>query len=937
MARWPERARATRGRGRASVEGHESLALSAGWQAACEAPDRHPDVERLDERALDGLAWIPARVPGTAAGALRDAGGWRAGDERDFDAEDWLFRTRFDAKPAADGEQVVLLFDGIATVAEVYLNGERILASDSMFAAHELDVGTRLRAGAAANELTIRCRALKPLLAESRRPRARWRTKLVSERNLRFFRTMLLGRAPGFAPGPAVVGPWRGVRLERRRRIAVEGLRLRPRVQGEQGVLTVAASLRALAGARVESVEVELTRLLRAGADGDEDGKWAQTDASTAHAHRARLTVSGTADEPTASGELRVPGIERWWPHTHGEPVLYGARLMVSLTREGVASDGEAEPAAAGRAEIAIDAGRVGFRELAFGARPDHEILVDGIDLHVNGVNTFVRGAVWTPLDPAEMAPSEDELRAALEQAQEAGMNMVRLPGTGAYESKAFWDLCDELGMLVWQDFMFANFDYPIADEPFRETVEREARDVLAAVSGRPSLAVLCGNSEVEQQVAMLGLDPALGRGELFGELLPGLVAESGVDAAYVPSAPCGGGLPFRPDVGIANYYGVGGYRRPIEDARRAEVRFAAECLAFSNVPAGEYAQENGVPQDEGADWDFKTVRDHYLGLLYDIDPAELEREDRERYVQLAREATGEAMAEVFGEWRRASSTCGGGLVLWLRDLSPGAGWGLIDSDGVPKPAYRHLARALAPVAVWTIDEGLGGIVAHVANDRPEPLQATLRVACYRGGDVLVEQASAPVELAPNSNGEWNIESVLGHFADASWAYRFGPPAQDAIVVSLERDGAPPRDGVRPQNGASPGDGDGDSDSEQEADRVICQAIRFPAGRPLDRESDAQLGLTARLTKLASGAVEVELRTGRLLYGVRVEADGLQPSDGGFFIEPGTARTVTLRPSTTATRAKTAPERLRVMALNMDGSLELAFECDALATSGASP
>src|SRR5205807_10299132 len=129
--------------------------------------------------------------------------------------------------------------------------------------------------------------------------------------------------------------------------------------------------------------------------------------------------------------------------------------------------------------------------------------------------------------------------------------------------SAAFHDLCDELGLLVWQDFMFANLDYPIADEGFKASVEREAGVQLAALGGRPSLAVLCGNSEVEQQVAMLGLDPALGRGELVGELLPQAIAEAQIDAIYVPSAPCGGALPFRPDRGVANYYGVGGYRRP--------------------------------------------------------------------------------------------------------------------------------------------------------------------------------------------------------------------------------------------------------------------------------------------------------------------------------------------------------------------------------------
>ena len=108
---------------------------------------------------------------------------------------------------------------------------------------------------------------------------------------------------------------------------------------------------------------------------------------------------------------------------------------------------------------------------------------------------------------------------------------------------------------------------------------------MLDELGGRPSLAVLCGNSEIEQQVGMLGLDPALGRGELFAGLIPALIDEAAVDAVYVPSAPTGGDQPFRTDRGVANYFGVGAYLRPLEDVRRAHVPFASECLAFANVP----------------------------------------------------------------------------------------------------------------------------------------------------------------------------------------------------------------------------------------------------------------------------------------------------------------------------------------------------------------
>lgn len=793
------------------------LALEDGWEAAAAPPGAFRDPAGIDE-----LAWMPARVPGTAAGTLRDAGLWRSGAPDAFDAQDWWFRTRFTASPPSGGERIVLCLDGIATVFEVFLNGELQLRGDSMWAAHALDVSARLRPQ---NDLAICCHALAELLARPRRPRARWRSRLPSDGALRWYRTTLLGRAPGFAPDPAPVGPWRPVRLERRPVARVEELALRARLDDADGVLEMRARVLAPPGAAVEAVL---------------DGPSGE--------HRVLLARDGER----AHAELRVAGVARWWPHTHGEPVLHHVSVLL-----------DGHPAASRR---------VGFRTLAPGPpATGHDVLDDGLDLHVNEVRTFARGAVWTPLDPVGLAPSVQELRTALEAARDAGMNMLRLPGFGTYESPAFYDLCDELGVLVWQDFMFANLDYPVQDDAFRTTVEREARQVLDGLAGRPSLAVLCGNSEVEQQVAMLGLDPALGRGTFFGEVLPGIVAAAGLDAVYVPSAPCGGDLPFRPNRGIANYYGVGGYRRPLEDARRAEVRFAAECLAFANVGEDPQYPDAGVARDVGSAWDFADVRDHYLALLFGADPRALRAEDPARYLELSRAVSGEVMAEVFGEWRRAGSPCGGGLVLWLRDLAPGSGWGVIDHRGEPKLAYHHLRRALAPVAVWMTDEGLNGVAIHVANDRSEPLAATLRVALYRDLEVCVGEVREELDLPPHAALERSVESMLGRFSDASWAYRFGPPAQDAIVVSLER-------------------------SAPDRVRLISQSSRFPAGRPLRRQPTAELGLMATAEPVDDGGMRLVASSRRLAYGVRVHAPGFAASDDAFCVEPGGERIVRLRP-----------------------------------------
>lgn len=764
---------------------HDSLPTTVvdvlqSWWTATTAPGEFTEVP-----PPNGVDWRPAVLP-----------------ERGSDAHDHWFRTDLHAS----GGEPVLLLDGLATICDVYVDGVESLRSESMFLSHALPVTP------GEHEIAICARALEPVLAVRRSPRARWRTKVVNDGNLRWIRTTSLGRAPGFAPGPPVVGPWRPVRIAERAPLRAS---LRPRLEGQDGVLQVRCPHSAGA------VEVDL------------DG-------------RTTALSAGGGDVP-----LRRP--ERWWPHTHGTPALYPVTLRF---------DG---------GEVAR---RCGFRQLS--TARDFE--ADGIDVHVNGVRVFARGAVWMPVP-------DDELRATLTRLRDCGLNMVRVVGTTVYESTSFHDLCDELGMLVWQDLMFANMDYPISDSTFRTLVTAEIRQAFDEVGGRPSLAVICGNSEIEQQVGMLGLDPVLGRGALFAELIPQLVAEAELDAAYVPSAPSGGEQPFRTNQGVANYFGVGAYRRPLEDARRAEVRFASECLAFANVPdADPPDRSTGVMRDVGAGWDFADVRDHYLRLLHDVGPGDANYWERARFV------TGELMAEVFGEWRRRLSPSNGGIILWSRDLEPGAGWGILDSGGDPKVAWHHLRRALAPVAVWMIDEGLNGIAIHVANDLPHPLRATLRVALYRDGEVCVGEAEADIQTGAHAVVERNVETLLGRFADVSHAYRFGAPQQDAIVASLEADG-----------------------------RLLSQSFRFPVGRPRETLSVDELGLQAVATAAPSGDVSLEIRSRRLTYGVRISAPGFVPDDDAFSLEPGRSRSIMLRPA----RGQASFGTVELRALNLSDSLRV--------------
>jgi beta-mannosidase len=287
------------------------------------------------------------------------------------------------------------------------------------------------------------------------------------------------------------------------------------------------------------------------------------------------------------------------------------------------------------------------------------------------------------------------------------------------------------------------------------------------------------------------------------------------------------------------------------------------------------------VPRDLGAGWDFEDVRDHYLQRLYRVDPAQLRYGDMARYLQLGRVVTGEVMAAAYAEWRRAGSGCGGALVWTLRDSWPGAGFGLLDSTGAPKAAYHLLKRALRPIAVLVTDEGNSGLVLHAINDTAAPLAATVRVALYRHGEVLVASGERGVELSPRTVTALHAEALLERFSDTSYAFRFGPPGHDLVVVSM-----------------AAADG-----------RRLSESFFYPLGRPMDRR--ARLELTATSRPAEGGAFLVTLRAQALAQLLTFDAPGYVPEDDHFDLEPGVERQVRLVP-----RGAAGPLRASVQPLN---------------------
>jgi beta-mannosidase len=343
----------------------------------------------------------------------------------------------------------------------------------------------------------------------------------------------------------------------------------------------------------------------------------------------------------------------------------------------------------------------------------------------------------------------------------------------------------------------------------------------------------------------------------------------------WLPDTPCNGTnpgtFPFQVDSGVSHYYGVGAYRRPFEDARRAQVKFASECLAFSNLPDVSTVQSSFLsraPCDAGADWDFADVRDHYVQQLFAIDPGELRARNPERYLALGRVATGEAMLRTFAEWRRPGSTCRGGLVWFARDLWPGAGWGVVDSEGRPKAAYWYLKHVCAPIALFTADEGLNGLWIHAVNDTAEPIEADLRVAIYQDGVRRGTAVTTRVTVPARSHHSVHADALFDGFRDLTYAYRFGPPAHDVIAASLR---------------------------DAETGLFRAAACFWPGPLPAGRDRD--VGLTVR-TELSADGYALVLATERFAHAVAIDVDGFVPDDNYLTLEPGEARIVALRATT---------------------------------------
>ena len=692
--------------------------------------------------AHEDADWLRIDAPGDVHRALIDAG--RIPDPFDachetacawMEEREWWYRAQFQAA----GGRARLTFHGLDTYATVYLNGEEIGEHHNMFRPAVFDVEPR----AGTNVLAVR---FDP-------PLERIKGKTLSAWGRNPERTPMrkaqFGYGWDWGPRLPTIGIWRPVEV-------------------------VPLGVARLAGVHFYTLDLDADRAAVAVRF---DVERSATDAPLTAIVRlgsteARLEVAGSH----AVAYLTVEQPRLWWTHELGEPFLYD--LHVRLL------DGETP--------LDEQHQRVGIRTLVLDQAPDpDEPGARFFRFVLNGVPIFAKGADWIPCDSFVGTITPERYTRLLEMARDANMTMLRIWGGGIYEHDHFYAECDRLGVLVWQDFMFACAMYPEDDPDFVSEVDAEARYQVERLRSHPCLALWCGNNENQWIHERINWDtPQLPPyGALFYDaVLPRAVADLDGRTPYWPGSPYGGndhnsqleGNVHNWDVWHGNFPRLFGeeprrentpravsYRRYAEDRGRFVSEFGmhaapvAETLWRVIPPAERFLHSPTL------DWhnkDHPKNKGDNLLLATTGLPTDLEQ-----YITYSQIAQAEGLKFGIEHYRRRKPHCSGTLVWQLDDCWPVLSWSVIDYFGFPKASYYYLRRVFAPLLASFKDDN-GALELWLTNDRQTEVSDRVSVTLGTFDGRTEWHESRDVRVAAGaSTCVWSFPHVVRSAAHVAW------------------------------------------------------------------------------------------------------------------------------------------------------------------------
>ncbi|MGC1375013.1 MAG: glycoside hydrolase family 2 protein [Anaerolineales bacterium] len=678
-------------------------------------------------RQLGTDEWLPASVPGgvhtdlLALGKIPDP--FVADNEKKVQwitDVDWEYRRTFNATPEALSEHMqFLVCDGLDTLAEVSLNGQLLGKADNMYRQWRWDVTGQLKPGE--NEISI---IFRGPVAFAREREAQSRTFTVSP----IPGAAHLRKAPcqwGWDWGPKLppIGIWKDIRLEGRPSERMDDVCVQQK--HENGRVTVSVSI---AYEHFYSIDPYVTLKITA-----PDGHIQTAEATLRRSH----LVAGQL-------QIQIEDPQLWWPNGYGAQPLYNVDVTLWLP------------------ERVIDSCsfQIGLRSLELRREPDQ--WGESFTFVVNGAPVFAKGADWIPADSFPTRITDAQLEYLIKSAADVHMNMLRVWGGGFYEEDRFYDLCDRYGILIWQDFMFACGVYP-ADEAFAENVRIEAIENVRRLRHHASLALWCGNNEMEQGWVDWGWskpdDPVnqrmkAGYDRMFHHLLPSVIAAEDPDRPYWPSS-ASSGIPFaQPNGdqrGDMHYWDVWHGRKPFTAYRSQFPRFMSE-FGFQSLPPYKTIQTYAAPADQNMN---SYIMEHHQRsgngnglMLSQMTDTFRAAKDFQSLVYLSMVLQAEGIRYGVEHWRRNRNRVSGTLIWQLNDCWPVASWSSLDYFGRWKALHYAARRFYAPVLL-SVEDVSTRMSVHVTSDLLLPFAGSARWRLERIDGALLASGEQPVNAAP--------------------------------------------------------------------------------------------------------------------------------------------------------------------------------------------
>jgi len=643
--------------------------------------------------------------------------------------KDWTYKMVFEPdKNILERKRIELFFHGLDTYADVYLNDRKVISANNMFHPWTVDVKDIIATGM--NEMVIHFRS--PLKEVSPHMEAMDHS-LPADNDQAGKTSPFTRKAPyhyGWDWGPCFVtsGIWKNVELIGWDDWHVDGVQIMNQ-NVSKGIAELSIELMV-----VSEIESDISVMVNESLTGQEV--------------EYEFPIKPGTNNLDCAFSIIDP--ELWWPIGHGDQPLHDFSITVQTNDK-----------------VEHHESKIGIRDIKI--KRDRDQKGESFEIHVNGMPIYSKGANWIPADSFVERLTRADYERLLKDATRANMNTLRIWGGGIYEPDDFYELCDEMGIMVWQDFMFACSMYP-AHEKFLRSVEREARHQVNRLKGHACIVLWCGNNEVASGWLSWGWKEELPRsvwkdyGLLFHQLLPNICNELDPGRLYWPSSP-GHGIDQSDDDQI---YGKG-------DNHYWGVWHGGDEFEAFDDNVGRFMTEYGMQSfpDMNTIKTFTKKEDRHLGsdVMNAHQKASLGTDNLLRYIEdhyrmnnsfesavgLSQVMQAQAIRSAVESHRRNMPFCMGTLYWQFNDCWPVISWSSIDHGGNWK-ALHYLARHFFGPVLVSMRDLDGKVEVHIINDQHQGHDAELNIQLFNFDGEQLFKESFDFEIRPFSS---NIVQTL--------------------------------------------------------------------------------------------------------------------------------------------------------------------------------